>query len=237
MDASAHLDHFAADTATLLAAYREDPTAPAWAGLGWDRTQLLHHVANVHGWIRAQLAFGPSERIRFGSVEGAPEGPALPGWFEAGAAELLELLSTMDLAVTWPTWAGPQPGTFYPRRMAQEAAVHRWDAVGGPIDPALAADGVDELLSLFAPRLPPERLAGASGSIHLHATDVEGEWLVHFAPDGIRFEHGHAKGDVALRGSAPDLLLWSWNRAPVDDRFEVFGDRALLETWRSVVVF
>ena len=43
-------------------------------------------------------------------------------------------------------------------------------------------------------------------------------------PDGVTFEHGHAKGDVALRGTAGDLLLWAWNRVPVDDRFEVFGD-------------
>jgi len=237
MDASVHLDHFTADTATLLAAYREDPAAPAWAGLGWDRAELLRHVANVHGWIRAQLRFGPSERIRFGSVEGAPEGPALPDWFEAGAAELLELLSTMDLVATWPTWAGPQPGTFFPRRMAQEAAVHRWDAAGGPIDAALAVDGVDELLSLFAPRLPADRLAGLQGSIHLHATDTEGEWLVRLAPEGVEFEHGHAKGDVALRGTAQDLLLWTWNRAPVDERFEVFGERGLLDAWRTAVVF
>jgi uncharacterized protein (TIGR03083 family) len=237
MDPSVHLDHFTADTATLLAAYREDPTAPAWEGLGWNRAQLLHHVANVHGWIRAQLQFGPSERIRLGSVESAPDGSELLEWFEAGAAELRELLVTMDLDATWPTWAGPQPGTFFPRRMAQEAAVHRWDMVGGTIDAELAVDGVDELLSLFAPRLPADRLAGAEGSIHLHATDTEGEWLVRFTPDGITFEHGHAKGDVAVRGGAQDLLLWTWNRAPVDERFEVFGDRGLLEAWRTAVVF
>ena len=75
------------------------------------------------------------------------------------------------------------------------------------------------------------------GTIHLHATDTDGEWLVRLGPDGITFDHGHAKGDVALRGPAEDLLLWVWNRAPVDDRFEVFGDPALLETWRTAVVF
>jgi uncharacterized protein (TIGR03083 family) len=237
MDASVHVDHFATDAAALLAAYRDDPTAPAWPGLGWDRAELLHHVANVHGWVRAQLELGPAERVRFSAIERAPEGDALPAWYEAGAATLLGLLSTMDLDATWPTWAGPQPGTFFPRRMAQEAAVHRWDAAGGPIDPELAVDGIDELLSLFVPRLPADRLAGLAGSIHLHATDREGEWLVRLSPAGITFEHGHAKGDVALRGRAGDLLLWSWNRAPVDDRFEVFGDPGLLEAWRTAVVF
>jgi uncharacterized protein (TIGR03083 family) len=237
MDAAAHIDHLRADSARLLEACRADPRAPAWAGLGWTRSELLSHVANVHGWVRAQLHVGTAERIRFSNVEPAPVGDALPSWFEAGAEELAGLLSSMDLTATWPTWAGPQPGTFFPRRMGQETAVHRWDAVGGDISAALAVDGIDELLELFVPRLPADRLAAAAGAIHLHATDVDGEWLVHLAPDGITFERGHAKGDVALRGAAQDLLLWSWNRAPVDGRFEVFGDPAPLEAWREAVVF
>jgi len=237
MEPAAHVDHLRADSAALLAAHRDDPVAPAWEGLGWDRTVLLAHTANVHGWVRAQLLLGPSERIRFSTVERAPEGDELPAWFEAGTTELAELLTAMDLEATWPTWAGPQPGTFFARRMAQETAVHRWDATGGAIDADIAVDGVDELLELFAPRIPADKLAGAAGTIHLHATDAEGEWLVRFGPEGIAFEHGHAKGDVALRGTAADLLLWTWNRVPVDDRFEVFGDRALLDTWRSAVTF
>ena len=121
--------------------------------------------------------------------------------------------------------------------MAEETAIHRWDAAAGDIRADLAVDGVDELLELFAPRIPAERLSGVDGSIHLHATDTEGEWLVRLSPGGISFEHGHAKGDLALRGRAADLLLWSWNRARVDDRFETFGDLGLLEAWRTVVVF
>ncbi len=237
MEPSTHVDHLRADSATLLAAQRGDPVAPAWEGLGWDLTELLAHAANVHGWARAQLVLGPNERIRFSTVERAPDGDELPGWFKAGAAKLADLLTAMDVEATWPTWAGPQPGTFFARRMAQETAVHRWDATGGAIDADLAVDGVNELLELFAPRIPAEKLAGASGTIHLHATDADGEWLVRFGPEGIAFEHGHAKGDVALRGTAADLLLWTWNRVPVDDRFEVFGDRALLDTWRSTIIF
>jgi uncharacterized protein (TIGR03083 family) len=236
MDAARQVEHLRDDSRSLLDAHRSDPTAPAWEGTGWDRTTLLEHVANVHSWVRAQLRAGTAERVRFGAVEPAPGGEALAPWFEAGAAELADLLAGMDMAATWPTWAGPQPGTFYPRRMALETATHRWDAVGGAIDAALAVDGVDELLELFAPRIPAERLAGAAGSLHLHATDAEGEWLVRLGSQGITFEHGHAKGDVALRGAAADLYLWTWNRAPLD-RFEVFGDTALLEVWRTVVVF
>jgi len=79
-----------------------------------------------------------------------------------------------------------------------------------------------------------------SKTMHLHATDVaesaagEGEWLVTLGPEGLTVDHKHAKGDVAVRGTASDLLLLLWNRVSAD-RCEVFGDAALLEQWRAAV--
>lgn len=237
MEAAVHIDHLRADSAALLAAHVSDPAAPVPSCPGWDRTTLLAHVGGVHSWVRAQVEAGPAERIRLQETPRPPEAPdELAAWFEANAAALALALEAMDTSIEWPTWAGPQPGTFYPRRMAQETAVHRWDGAGGPIDAALAVDGIDELLELFAWLIPVERLT-VHGMIHLHARDADGEWLVRISEAGISFEHGHAKGDVAVRGGAGDLLLWAWNRAPVDDRFEVFGDSALLEQWRTAVTF
>lgn len=237
MEPTHHVDRLRTDSASLLAAYATDPTAAVPSCPGWDRTALLGHVAGVHSWVRAQVEAGPAERIRMGATPRPPAGDDLPGWFEANAAATATALAAMDTSITWPTWAGPQPGTFYPRRLAQETAVHRWDAVSGSIDALLAIDGVDELLELFAGLVPGDRLAGVTGTIHLHATDTDGEWLIHLDPEGITFERGHAKGDVAVRGRAEDLLLWTWNRVPVDDRFEVFGAGALLDVWRTSCVF
>jgi uncharacterized protein (TIGR03083 family) len=236
MDRVAEIEVVRVDSARLLEAHHEDPAAPVWEGLGWDRTELLSHVAFVQTWARTQLRAGTEERVRFSDIDSMPTGEALREHFTEGAEDLVQLLTDMDHTVDWPTWAGIQPGSFYSRRMAQEVTVHRWDAIGGPIDGELAADGVLEMLELFVPRLPAERFGSVTGSLHLHATDVEGEWLIHLGKEGITFELGHAKGDVALRGQAGDLVLWCWNRVPVDDRFEVFGDTALLDTWRSTVV-
>ena len=73
--------------------------------------------------------------------------------------------------------------------------------------------------------------------MHLHATDVEGEWLVSFRPaDGMSVEAGHAKGDAAVRGPAGELLLWLWGRLPLDG-FEVFGARDAAEALRAVTSF
>jgi uncharacterized protein (TIGR03083 family) len=238
MDRDTHVDHLRAAGEALLAAHRADPTAPVASCPGWDRTKLLAHTGRALAWMRAQVETGTGERVRFGTVELPPEGEALPAWFEQIVESLADGLSKMDVADTWPTWAGPLPGSFYPRRAAQEAAMHRWDADPTPFDPDFAVDGVDEHLERFAPLAAAAGFDGRTGTIHLHATDVEGdagEWLIHVTPEGIRFEHGHAKGDVALRGTASDLLLWIWNRVPVDDRFEVFGDTALLDLWPTAV--
>ncbi|MEX2294070.1 MAG: maleylpyruvate isomerase family mycothiol-dependent enzyme [Acidimicrobiales bacterium] len=235
MDVTTYLAHLRADSDALLAAYQTSPTEPVVPCPGWDRAALLGHLGRTHEWVRLQAERGPGERVRFGETANAPEEAAMSGWFSDGVSQLIEALGTMDLAVTWPTWAGPQPGTFYPRRMAHETAVHRRDAEPAPFDPALAVDGLDELLEHFAPLAPADELPDEPRTIHLHATDTEGEWLVRLGPDRVTFEHGHAKGDVALRGSAGDLLLWGWNRVPVDDRFEVFGDARVLDLWRTAV--
>jgi uncharacterized protein (TIGR03083 family) len=234
MEPATHIAHLQTDAARLLEGYRDDPGAPVPTCPPWDRAALLHHLAGAHSWHRAQVEHGPSDRVRFKESPQAPTGDELDAWFEANVQGLVAALSAMDTNGEWPTWAGNRPGSFYPRRMAHETAVHRWDGVGGAIDPALAVDGIDEHLGLFAALAPGDGLS-IHGTIHLHATDIEGEWLVTLGPSGITFEHGHAKGDVALRGQAADLLLWAWNRVPVDERFEVFGQPALLDAWRTGV--
>src|SRR5207342_3544606 len=102
--------------------------------------------------------------------------------------------------------------------------VHAWDATAAvgpaePIDAALAVDGVDEYLDVFM----PTRFGHADGPLltaHLHATDADGEWVVHMGEGRWEVERAHAKGDVAIRATASDLLLLLWGRrAAGDDGF------------------
>ena len=53
---------------------------------------------------------------------------------------------------------------------------------------------------------------------------------MRLAPGGVNVVNEHAKGDVAARGAASDLLLMMWGRVPVT-QVEVFGDASLLERW------
>ena len=238
MDPDVHLAHLRADAALLLEAARAEPDAPVLACPGWDRRKLVKHLCVPYGWSSAQAETGPGEQRGFRDAERPAEGVDVFEFFEGATERVLAALAAMDTTATWPTWAGPKPGSWFPRRMAHETAVHRWDAAGGPIDAALAVDGIDELLSEFTPMLGADRFGGATSTLHLHATDLDtGEWLVTLGPEALTSERVHAKGDAALRGAADDLYLFTWNRVPLDDRFELIGDRAAAERWANTVSF
>ena len=102
----------------------------------------------------------------------------------------------------------------------------------------VAADGIEEFLAnLPSARRPSEHLASlpAGASLHLHATDADGEWLIRFAGDGgVEWSRGHAKATTAVRGPVAELLLFTYGRVPgTDPRLTVFGDPALLEAWQE----
>src|SRR5690606_36069460 len=103
---------------------------------------------------------------------------------------------------------------------------HRADvvlALGGEPDyePALAADGVDELLTnlLAAAAFSSavRDLRGDGETLHVHATDADGEWMITLTGDGFTWDHGHGKGDVAVRGPVRDLMLLLYGRRAADD--------------------
>jgi hypothetical protein len=111
-------------------------------------------------------------------------------------------------------------------------AVHRWDAEAAsraapaPIEPALAADGIDEFFQFFT----AWRRDGAEplgGSVHVHATDGAGEWLVTESGERLAVSREHRRADAAARGTASELLLLLWRRLGLD-AVEVAGDRAVL---------
>ena len=52
--------------------------------------------------------------------------------------------------------------------------------------------------------------------MHVHSTDADGEWLVDF-DNGLAVTREHAKGDVAVRGPASDLMLVLYGRVPARD--------------------
>jgi uncharacterized protein (TIGR03083 family) len=221
------------DSAALLAAVRDaGPEAPVPDCPGWTAADLAWHMADVWEW------WGTIVRERCTSPD-QPVQTARPATFEESLAiaerwshDLDEILTTTDPATAHWTWASDKTTAFVVRRMAQETAVHRLDAERAAgrtyaIDPELASDGVDEFLFEFLIWVDPVA-AALAGSVHLHCTDVDGEWVVRDDGEGVVVTREHAKGDAAIRGPANDLLLVLWRRLALD-AVDVIGDRGVAE--------
>lgn len=199
------------------------PTCP-----GWTVADLLYHCGVLlELWNQVIERDLPS--IREVEWTARPDDAGVRGYFVEQAAIARRVLAeTPADRATWTFW-GTRDVQFVRRRVAQELAVHRVDAQSAtrrepdPIDPLVAADGIDERLTVFT-KVQPE------GSVHVHCTDTEGEWLVVPGPEGAVVTREHAKGDAALRGPASDLLLVLWNRKPLR-AVETRGDAAMVQRY------
>ncbi|MFN8026731.1 MAG: maleylpyruvate isomerase family mycothiol-dependent enzyme [Acidimicrobiia bacterium] len=241
-----YLDHLARESTALAdAAAAAGADAPVPSCPGWTVTELVRHAAGGDTWARLIVETGSREGVPTDLPDDAPTGDALVALYRDGADALVRTLTDADPAASvWTFSPVDRTVSFWIRRRAHESTVHRVDAEGAaggeitPIDPAFASDGIDEYLHVFAPRFG-RGLAALGGTIHLHCTDVEGEWLVAPDPDGdernqIVVTREHAKGDVAARGRAEDLLLLLWGRRDVS-AVEVFGDADLLQRFVDAV--
>ena len=201
---------------------------------------LVAHCAEVYAHKLQILRLGraPTSEQQISP----PAGPAVLDYHDAQVAELIVELWQRGPDAEAYTWF-PGEGTtgFWFRRMAQEALIHRVDgelAAGpgvGPLDPVLAADGVDEVLSWFAGH--PGVLAhsasrdGAAGEVFVDAGDHA--FLVELPDDGHVVREvdpldREQAADATLRGAAGDLDLLLWGR-PTTGPVAEEGDHDVLE--------
>jgi len=193
----------------------------------WVGADLLWHMIEVHySWkfIAQTHLMNPADYV----PRSKPADKDLLTEYRAGLDELISVLSSLDPARSCWTWAGIQDVAWVIRRMAHETAVHGWDAhcatgATHEIDAALASDGIDEFVHVMVKNDIREEAGPLSGSVHIHCTDVDGEWLiVPTATSDVVVTREHSKGDCAIRGSASSLLLGLWRRIPMSS-LEVIG--------------
>lgn len=226
-----------------------EEAAPVPSCPGWDVARLARHVGQVHRWAEALVRDGRGERIDPRQLDlGWPEDWALaPAWLADGTSSVVATLRGADPEAHVWTWALDQRVRFWSRRLLHETTVHRTDfelVAGRPpeIDAEVAADGIDELLEILPARASSNpalaELRGEGETIHLHATDGPGEWVISLEPDGFRTEHGHLKATAAVQARAGDLLLLLYRRLPLeDDRYRLFGDDGPVRHWLSHTAF
>ncbi|HVS04773.1 MAG TPA: maleylpyruvate isomerase family mycothiol-dependent enzyme [Candidatus Dormibacteraeota bacterium] len=92
------------------------------------------------------------------------------------------------------------------------------------------SDAVTRMVRLH-PRSPHK---GKSASFHLHRTDGEGEWILRAVGGEAMVVPGHAKADVAMRGTAEGLYWVLMGRGkPEEHGVEVHGDQALAAAFKE----
>ncbi len=205
----------------------------------WSLQKLVGHLGWVYNWVSEHIEARAATMLNRDDVPRPPRDEAVVDWYAEAHARVLAALRDVDPAEEVWGWAGINTGAFWHQRLAQESLIHRWDAenaVGEPggLDSDLAADGVDELVEVIW----PFQIAHATdplpeGTLHLHRTDGEGEWLCRISGGRLEAERIHSRGDVAVRGSGEQLDLVLWRRIDPGD-VEVFGDAGVLAAWTAL---
>lgn len=226
----------------LIAANDQDAPVPTCPG--WTLQQLFRHVGRGNRWaaqIIADRRVTPLDPREVRDGKPPDDAEAAIEWLNRGAELVSRAVDQVGSDGRVWTFVGPKPPGWWIRRRVHEVLVHRADAAlavgaGFDVQPDLAADAISEWLDLNCASASKNHPLGAGESLHLHALDdglgPTGEWTVVNDQHGLSWSHSHGKGNVALRGSAKDLLLAITRRRTAGDLgLEVLGDAEVWQTW------
>jgi len=205
---------------------------------GWTVQTVLVHLGRIYRSVTEHVVTRSTEMIPFTKTP-SPDGFEVVEWYRESMAQLLDALRELGPDEPVWTWSDDHTGAFYWRRMAHETAMHRYDAEAATGTPAafdsdIAADGIAELYEQVLPfSLVRREVTLPGGSLHLHRTDGEGEWMVNAVDGTIEVTHEHGKGDAAVRGPASDLFVFAWHRG-MPDTLQFFGDEAVARAWAAL---
>lgn len=227
-----------ADAIALLAAAETDWNRPVPHCPAWDQAGLVRHTGGIFAWMAAIVT--STQQVSRRNLDPAPTATAeLPDWYLHNLEQVIQVLSTTDPdTATW-TFSSIQDNrvAWWVRRLAVEAAIHRWDAQHA-IDPAtsppplnldISIAGIEEYVTEFLPGLLTRTdTVGLSGTVHLHAIDSPLEWTIDLDNSGVAVRE-HRKATTAIRGTGSDLLLGLTNRHPAN--LDVIGSQEFLTKW------
>jgi uncharacterized protein (TIGR03083 family) len=188
---------------------------------GWTVDDLADHLGRIHRWAASIVLSG----VRQATPEPRRSGP-VAAWYAGTAEAIRAALRAVDPEEPCWNFSGlRQYAGFWRRRQAHETQVHLVDvglALGRsiPVGPELAADGVDEVLTIFLHRLAGRgRQPDVTGPIVVRCTDVDRQWMLEPAPEvgvGPRVSRpapaDETTAEAIVRGTAVDLYLGLWRR-------------------------
>lgn len=206
----------------------------------WDAADLVWHLGEVQNFWENVVRRDITDEDQAEGVE-RPQRPeeyaGLLAFEEEASAQLVRTLGRYPADTQRYMWAhDPALHTvgYINRRQALEALIHRIDAeltagvAPAPIDPALAVDGIDEVIDVIRGGAVPDWASFTPAEdriVELIATDTGQRWTLQLGsfsgitPDGVEVhEQGFTRvgsdlsPSATVRAASADLLLWLWNR-------------------------
>jgi uncharacterized protein (TIGR03083 family) len=216
------------------------PTCPAW-----DVTQLVIHQGMVHRWAAANLRGERDHDTSASQAEGKAAARLLD-WYSQGLAALVETVRATgeDARAMVFLRDAPSPRRFWARRQAHETTIHSVDAVSAvcrrwptasdiEVDPALAADGIDELLMGFITRGKGRLHAAEPYTVLVRTSDTGHAWTLRIGEGPTEATPGATeRPEAEFSGTAVQLYLSLWNRA---DEITSNGRSDLVDQWRKQI--
>ena len=239
MEIAAHIDAIEEHGIGLAdAAERAGLDAPVPPCPEWAVRDLVAHQGQVHRWAGTYVRTGRTDPDV--ELEQAPADDKLLAWFRHGHAQLVDALKNAPADLeAWSFLRAPSPLAFWARRQAHETTIHPADAeaaAGTRLDvaPALAVDGIDEMMFGFLGRKRGRLVADPALTLGIRLTDADAadSWSIVVGPESREVTRGSSRGDCVISGSASDVYQFLWNRRDRSD-VQIDGDPAVLELWRE----
>ena len=241
MDSEAIVNQIELDGRRLIEVARSDLGAAVPTCGDWTLRDLAGHMGWVHALVGSYVASRATEPLSRAQMPQVPDDESAVDFAADALDRLVDALAGIDCGTPVWNWSPRPDAGFYFRRMLHETSIHRWDAenaVGetGPVDGEQGRDGVDEFFDFVLPNAQQRKRRDLpAGSLHVHRTDGEGEWIVRADGDEVVMERAHVKGDAAVRGPGGSLFLAMWNRLSLDDAsLSVVGDEATATAWAAL---
>ncbi len=218
------------------------PTCP-----DWTVRRLIGHQGMVHRWATANLR---GRTIEIDATERAGRrAPSPVDWLRDGAIDLVAAITEAPDDVRTIVFLNDAPGprAFWARRQCHETTIHAVDALAGAlgryptaadtwIEPAVALDGIDELLAGFMTRNKSRLRSDQPLTVGVLADESPTGWLVEVSPAPAVVtvaprDEVADRSDVRLDGPAVAVYLTLWNRS---DELDLEG--AALDPWRAAPI-
>jgi uncharacterized protein (TIGR03083 family) len=255
LDPSTYLQHIQDESKRFRDVLADcNPRADVPSCPDWRAEDLLWHLGEVQyfwTWMVTNRPKGPDE---YDEPERPGDYAGLLAFYDEHSVALVDALGKAEATDEAWTWWQDHTVGFILRRQAHEALIHRRDAelTAGtvtPFPPALAADGVDEVLDIMYGGCPPwGEFSPLPHYVRVDLTDTgDRVWtqLGRFHgtdPDGIEHEEDDmhvvadpgVEPDAVISGTAEAIDARIWRRSDGAET-HLAGSLEIIDRFRAVI--